>query len=437
MGASVQPEPQGAGDRISRNIAVMRAQGASEPDIESYLTQHEGLAPQSAAPTAPVKPPTSGPGWAAHVLNIAQGIPGVERLEAGAGAIGNGIPYAQSLAALRSVTGGIDPKVAAAERFGGSLVTLPFLPANPMVAGAALGGADQALSADQKSLGDRALGTAGGAAVGGVLGKVLDLGVTGVRSMFAKTPAANLLKREAAREAQGAVDYPKALAEGVGKPVPPRVQAFLAEPDIAKIVDGLQGTDAFKGVAPEDPRLIHKVYQVLSDQQAQIEKGLDVPDPSKANLGRVKLADVISKKQRLLSALSVPESVNTPSGIVNYQPMMPSYRGAVDNFATHSAGMDAVTTGAQALKTAKGGSPSIRSLLESTPEAFAQWAKLASPEERQAAAQGILGELKTSGRTTKFVIPSKALRQAPGLLRAVEPSGSLTAKLSLLGMNSP
>lgn len=44
MGASVQP--QGPGDRISRNIAAMRAQGANEKDIEAYLTQVEGLKPE-------------------------------------------------------------------------------------------------------------------------------------------------------------------------------------------------------------------------------------------------------------------------------------------------------------------------------------------------------------------------------------------------------
>lgn len=44
MGASARPES--GGDRITRNIAAMRAQGASEHDVETYLTQHEGLAPE-------------------------------------------------------------------------------------------------------------------------------------------------------------------------------------------------------------------------------------------------------------------------------------------------------------------------------------------------------------------------------------------------------
>ncbi len=49
MGASVQPvQAPSDGDRISRNIAAMRSQGASEQDIEAYLTQHEGLQPQQA-----------------------------------------------------------------------------------------------------------------------------------------------------------------------------------------------------------------------------------------------------------------------------------------------------------------------------------------------------------------------------------------------------
>lgn len=42
MGASVQPE---TGDRITRTIDALRKQGASEHDIEMYLTEHEGIHP--------------------------------------------------------------------------------------------------------------------------------------------------------------------------------------------------------------------------------------------------------------------------------------------------------------------------------------------------------------------------------------------------------
>lgn len=48
MGASVRPD---GGSRIERNIAALRQQGASEHDIEAYLTQHEGMKPS--APAAP------------------------------------------------------------------------------------------------------------------------------------------------------------------------------------------------------------------------------------------------------------------------------------------------------------------------------------------------------------------------------------------------
>lgn len=46
MGASVKPE-----SRIERRIAALKAQGASEADIETYLTEHEGL-----QPVQPAKP---------------------------------------------------------------------------------------------------------------------------------------------------------------------------------------------------------------------------------------------------------------------------------------------------------------------------------------------------------------------------------------------
>lgn len=42
------PTPPTPADRITKNIAAMRSQGATEHDIETYLTQHEGLKPSGA-----------------------------------------------------------------------------------------------------------------------------------------------------------------------------------------------------------------------------------------------------------------------------------------------------------------------------------------------------------------------------------------------------
>lgn len=54
MGASVKPEQTG-GSRIERNIAALRSQGATEHDVETYLTEHEGLTPEApaASPRSP------------------------------------------------------------------------------------------------------------------------------------------------------------------------------------------------------------------------------------------------------------------------------------------------------------------------------------------------------------------------------------------------
>lgn len=45
MTPPVRPEP--GGGRVERNVAAMRQQGASEHDIETYLTGHEGLKPSA------------------------------------------------------------------------------------------------------------------------------------------------------------------------------------------------------------------------------------------------------------------------------------------------------------------------------------------------------------------------------------------------------
>lgn len=521
MGTSVRPDPV---------ADYLQARG-NDP-VADYLAAKGSPAAKPTAPTAKGASGSwgdePGPGLAAHFLNAMQGIPGVERLEAGAGAIGNGISYGQSLKALREITGGISPAASTAERMAASLLLLRKLPANPMLGGALLGGADQALSADEMGVGERAGRTAAGTAIGGTLGKVLDVGVTAGRSLLAKTPAANLLARAGARAAAAKLNYGKALAEGVGKPATPQVQQFLAQPDVAEIVTELQSTRPFAGVPADDPKMLDAIYKTLSDRGAVVKKGLESVSPNKPNIGRFRGADIAATQQRLLDVMSTPGSVTTPetsqtitriippmetaqspapdirdavrdfwarpgialarkegtiqqrtarealerhsseniaapplrgepgpreitetiltpASTIHYPAMMPSYRGAVADYAEQTAGMDALKQGVKVLKNAKGGAPSVNSLLKSTPEAFQKWLQTATPAERKAAAEGILGELKASDKMTfgKILgtplvpIPSKAARVAPGLLRMAEPNGSLFAKLSLLGMNSP
>lgn len=123
--------------------------------------------------------PTYGERLATHILNTAQGIPGMERLEATAGELGSRLTahpmdYDQSLATLRGNTSQIGAKTSLAEHLMGSLAVAPFLRGSVALQGAELGAADQAASADDESLGRRALGTAVGAGAGAAGGAALE-----------------------------------------------------------------------------------------------------------------------------------------------------------------------------------------------------------------------------------------------------------------------
>ncbi len=50
-------------------------------------------------------------------------------------------------------------------------------------------------------------------------------------------------------------------------------------------------------------------------------------------------------------------------------------------------------------------------------EAFRDWAGTATPSEAAGAREGVLGSLGEQPNFRKFVIPTRALRKAPGLLR--------------------
>lgn len=293
--------------------------------------------------------------FATHALNAAQGIPGVEAVEAAAGALGSkltGRPqtYRQALGTLKTATGQIGGKTAMGERILGSTAVLPFLPANPVLAGAALGGADQALSADpDASLAGRAGRTVLGAAGGAAVGKAAEFAPTFVRGVLAKNPAANLLQRQASRAQSAKALYDAAIQGGSREPTQ-AVQKFLAEPDIAALVGELQQSRPLQGVAAHDPRMLDAIYKTLSDRAAQLQKGLDAVSPNRPNIGRFRLQDTKAAQQKLLDALeqrgtktvevqppvpAVPEQV-VPSPTTAQSPA-PDLRDAINNFWTRQA----------------------------------------------------------------------------------------------------
>lgn len=243
--------------------------------------------------------------------NIAQGIPGMEAVEAGVGSLASGKPYATSLADLRETTGKIPGALRVGEKMIGAAGTIPFLPANAAKAGAVLGGLDEALSADpdQTKLG-RALRAGTGAAVGAATGHVLGKVGTSLKAKFTPTPQDNIIARQAERAASAKRLYAGALSEGRFKEVTPQLKAYLAEPDVAERVAQIrQLTGAGEDVTPE---LLDQLYKSFADEAKQLEKGLGQIDPSKPNTLRARAQQIGRQKDRLLSALKAPGRETKP-----------------------------------------------------------------------------------------------------------------------------
>ena len=350
-----------------------------------------------------------------HVLNAAQGIPGVEAVEAAAGALGSkltGRPqtYRQALGTLKTATGQIGGKTGMGERILGSTAVLPFLAASPVLAGAQLGAADQALSADPDvSLAGRAGRTVLGAVGGAVFGKAAESVPTVFRVLAAKTPSANIFAREAAREAESAPLYRAALQEGQGRTGTPAIRAQLAKPDNAEIVQELQAGRPLAGVPAESPAMLDALYKTHSDRAATLRRGLDALTPNRPNIGRFRLQDTRMAQQDLLDALSGGATMPGP---------MPSYRPAVETFAKHSAGIDAVEQGSDALLDAVHGRlPRSKYLTRRGPEAVAEFGAEATPAERQAATEGVLGAVKHELKASPLTKGRSAFFAAPAVMR--------------------
>jgi hypothetical protein len=310
MGASVRPDPvadylaakqQTSSDPVTEYLHAKHARPVSKPsDANNQATDAELAA---ASPS---------PGLTGHLVNIAQGIPGGELAQTGLRMLTRGQSQDEALADIRGATKKINKPLAVAERFAGSLPLIKLPIKSPVAMGAAVGAADQALDADpEKGLGERALGSVSGAAVGAAAGKLGEMVGTGIRALRIKNPAANLIQRQASRAESAKAMYDNALSMGQSREATGAVRDFLAEPDIAEIVSELQQTRPFQNVHGESPEMLDAVYKTLSDRAALLKKNLDGVTPNRPNVGRFRLQDVKAAQNKLLRVLGQGEQVTT------------------------------------------------------------------------------------------------------------------------------
>lgn len=347
-------------------------------------------------------------GVAGLATSAAQVIPGMEAVQAKASSFANDMPYRDALKMQRSETDAIPAPVKFAMQAAVGIPLMAALPASPALAGAVLGGADQALDADpDRTLGERVVRGAGGAALGAGAGAAMDALITKGRALIAPATAKVVRRIKGERSAASGPLFQKAIIEGQGKTATdPSIAVFLAQPDVKEIITGLKQTRKFAGMSDDAPEMLDAVYKVLSDQGAAVKRGLESATPNKPNIGRFRGEDIRSAKDEALTAMD---------------DAMPSYRPAVANYAEHSSKLDAVRRGQDAIRTASGrGVTSGKNLDRTTLEAFEDWAAKASPAQRKAALEGLLGATKQASSGSTPFRAARTLLNAPAYMRATK-----------------
>lgn len=427
MSTSVRPEPDPKA-RIRRNVEKMAAQGASEAEIEAYL-QHEGLKAQDATATSPAVPRESlrldvrqpaestfglpydperggdfeaaAPSLAALPLVAAQAVPGMEAFQAAAGMAGSRLPqpvkkfldmdegnplsFGESRDALRSVTDPIPAPIKLAAQGPALAKSAAALALSPAKAGAVIGAADQALSADDMTIESRLARAGMAGAAGGAAGKTLESVLTSGRAFMTPRVDANVAKRVATMRQADKVNYGKAAREGertaaagmgpVQNESQQVLRSALEREEVAPFAAMVKATKQFADA--DDATLLRETYKLMSRQQTGLarrlkEQGFD----AKMQLEHDNLAAI---KGELLDAADA---------------VMPSFRKAVQSHAKARGGIEAVKLGRKGAqgsigKTYGGAHPETQS-----PEALRERILKLPPEEQQAAIEGALGRLR-------------------------------------------
>lgn len=356
----------------------------------------------------------------ATAANAAQGIPGMEAVQAaarsGARTLASKVPvlgnyvdpqsYGDALLDIRGETGKIPGALRVAGQLPGAVASTAVLPGGAAwKSGAAYGGAAGALDADPNmGIRERAGRAAGGAAVGAFIPKAIEgvantgrIAKTGVRSIVAPTPAALEQAQKAALKQKVDPLYERARQEGQNAVVPPQVRAFLDRPDVREIVSRLQGYDEFAGMADDAPEMIQAVNQALSEKLLALKKPQQIITDGKGATftGRAERRQAESLKRELSNAVSTPGQMMGPSrsGInVRAVPLMPSQRVADRVNAQGMAEQQATSKGVNAVAAAERGRAAGGALSKSSPEAYESWVYKAPPNEVDAFMRSVLGE---------------------------------------------
>lgn len=365
----------------------------------------------------------------------AQEIPGVEAAGTALRSVLHGEPYDKSLKDLRTAEdeapaiATVPARLAAMAIPGAGLKNLGLTAAK---GGMLLGGALPALAADDESLGTRAVRTAGGAAAGGVFGKLLEsLGtVNRTKSVEPIREGSDIVAKDATRTA--ASDPAFAEFRALGNLGPDE-----AKPHVLKVLNA--SGNPITAVAPKASLAQQNVKTLV--ELPIIKKAIAAVKGESPTLNRLPDTDaaVLAEAHRVIgnaawrasNGFTKGEAADALAGVMEASAGEKggSFEKALSAFREPSRAIDARLTGAQTLRTAgsgKGAALTEEGMLEKTPAAYRVAYAEATPANREELTKGVLQELKQSPKNARLPWPLQKL-PVPGM-----PSKTLTAAKDLL-----
>lgn len=339
----------------------------------------------------------------AVLANIAKDIPGAEAAQAGARALARGQSYREALGDVRQATEALPTAVRTGTRMAGAALAGVAMPGSTAARQAALYGALSGVTEASPDLDVRERLVRGGlsAALGGGVAKTLQAAGAGIRGFFAPSTSAQLLQQQATRNVTAGPLYEELRGMGT-LPRTGLLQDILDLPVVKQAVRRVRQSDPNLRNAPDtDAALLSEVYQRIGKRAF-----------------REKFGSLVEARQQLFVAINdaAAEKVAT-TGTGTF------FQDPVRTFRAGSELMGATMRGAKALARTgqEAGAQSQKALLSESPEALAEWAKTATPAQRQAAIRGILGDALPSGRFPNPLRLSRAGTLVEMLERAGQP----------------
>jgi hypothetical protein len=384
------------------------------------------------------------------LASFLKAVPGGEMAQAGARSLVRDQPYAEALQDVRGAVADAPAPVRVMNTMAGAIPSNAVMPGGPAMQGLLYGGSLNALQADPETvdsqyrdfvnpttMGERAFNAGVGGVTDAMIGKGMDVASTAGRALFnrgivGETRALTDQRANATRPLFEQADIEGAMAQGARGTqgiATPGIRQVLREPRIAEVQSDLMQLQEFRGLPVDDPRVLDATYKALGDIERQLQAPLNAMNPTRVNTGRFNVRDVQSAKQQLLDAMS--RAPNAP---------MPTYAGAVDEYAAQSGLLDATNRGYQAMRTASGAGGSPKNLLKHGPESLLDFLEGAQPEVGEAALRGAESHIKRSvgaAGITGMLNPLRtvgrsALLDGGNLLRKIESGLPQTTPRTLL-----